>query len=58
MNKDIINHIGESIDTKLENAAELTTLIMENLISIRALTEEVSYLKFLKTQFLDKKENI
>lgn len=58
MNKDLVSQINDTIDTKLELAAELTGLIMENLISIRSLTNEVSYLKFLKSQYLDEKENI
>lgn len=58
MNKDLVTQINDAIDTKLELAAELTGLIMENLISIRSLTNEVSYLKFLKSQYLDEKENI
>ena len=57
MEKDMLNQINDTIDAKLDHVVDFTTTIIENLIEIRVLTGEVSYLKFLRAKYLHKKND-
>ena len=54
MKKSTNSQVSEKIDNKLDFMRECTSEIMEHLISIRAVIGEISFMKYLQSEYLDK----